>query len=214
MSSTRFALLTVLLLAASAPAALAQRWEVGAGGAGSFYTTRTATGPYGSADATFKPGGGFYASVAQVGNRFGGELRYTYLMNDMELKSSNGTTKLGGRSNSFEYNFHYYTKDIESTVRPYIIAGGGVRFFTGTGPDQAIQPTMNVAVLTMTTQLAPVINGGAGVRVNIARHLALRAEFKAAFTPVPTEIMTPTFGASLGGWFVNFLPMVGISYEW
>jgi hypothetical protein len=208
------ALTAGLLLFGALPAAYGQRWEFGAGGAGSFYQSRTVSGPLGSGDAGFKTGGGFYASLGQIGNRYGGELRYTYLFNDMRVKTDRGTTTLGGRSQSVEYNLHYYFRDGESSVRPYLIAGGGVRLFTGINGGPAIQPTMNVAVLTNTTQISPLLTGGAGVRVRLNARLAFRAELRTAFTPSPEDVITPTYGAKLGGWFFNVLPVAGITYEW
>lgn len=212
--NNRFALLLGFAMLAGAPAAFGQRWEFSAGGGGSFYTSRTITGSAGSADAAFKPGFAAYASVAQVGNRFGGAIRYTMLMNDMELKSNRGVSSMGGRSQSIEYDFQYYFKNSEAPVRPYLIGGGGVRFFNGTGTESAVQPTMAVGVLTNTTQMKPVFTGGAGVRVQMSRRVFLRAELRTSFIQAPEDVITPTYGATLGGWFMNFMPTVGISYEW
>lgn len=214
MMKSRFALYLGLAAVTLMPAAFGQRWEFGAGGAGSFYNTRTVSGPGGSADAGFKTGYGFHANLTQVGNRFGGALRYSMMFNDMQLKSSRATTTMSGRSQSIEYDFQYYFKNSEASVRPYLIGGGGVRFFTGSGTDTAVQPLMNVAVLTNTTQMKPVFTGGAGVRVQLSRHVFLRAEMRTSFTQVPQDVITPTYGSTLGGWFLNFLPSVGIGYEW
>ena len=73
---------------------------------------------------------------------------------------------------------------------------------------------MAVGVLTNTTQMTPVFTGGAGVRVQMSRRVFLRAEMRTSFAPAPEDIMTPTYGATMGGWFMNFLPTVSIGYEW
>jgi hypothetical protein len=208
------ALFLGIVALALTPAASAQRWEFSGGGGASFYTSRTMSGPGGTADASFKPGYTFHGSVAQVGNRFGGAVRYGMSMNDMEIKSNRGLSSMGGRSQSIEYDFQYYFKNSEASVRPYLIGGGGVRFYTGTGSGVPIQPTMAVGVLTNTTQMTPVFSGGAGVRVQMSRRVFLRAEMRTSFTTSPDDVMTPTFGASVGSWLVNFVPSVAIGYEW
>lgn len=210
LSSMFFVLAPGLFLA---PHAAAQRWEFGAGGVGSFYTSQAIQGAAGSADASFKFGGGFYASMGQAGNRYGGEVRYSFLMNDMQLKSNAGSVTMAGRTHTFEYDFHYYTRNSEASVRPYIIGGGGIRLYSGAGQDIPIQPTMATAVLTRTNHIVPVLTAGAGVRIAMTNRVFLRTELRAAFSPGPSDVITPTSGGSLG-WFVNFMPVVGISYEW
>src|ERR1035438_3994770 len=86
---------TFLTLLASAPAALAQNWEVGAGGGGNFYTSQTFTNPAGNAAA--KLASGFIVSAWLDNNtsgQFGGELRYDYEHTDLKLRSEEHTSEL------------------------------------------------------------------------------------------------------------------------
>ena len=84
MSKKSFSLLFGIVALGATTSAYGQRWEFSGGGGASFYTSRTITGPNGSADASFKPGYGFNAAIMQVGNRFGGGIRYAMNFNDIE----------------------------------------------------------------------------------------------------------------------------------
>jgi opacity protein-like surface antigen len=196
------------------PRAQAQRWEFSAGGAASFYTSRSVQGASGDIKAGFKPGGGFTVGVAQAGQKYGGEVRYSFLWNQMQLKGPSSDFTMEGRSHSLEYDFHFYLKDIESKMRPYVIAGGGVRRYEGTGAPTAVQPYMRNVVLTNTNETKPLLTGGIGLRYELSDRWALRTEFRTSFTPVPEQIFTPVPGSTLGGWFFQFLPTVSISYMW
>jgi len=202
----------VALFLAAAPAAFAQRWEFGVGGGGSFFTTQTLTSPAGSVDASFQPGFVATAYAGQTGRRFGGEIRYAYFFNDMKLDGQGHSFGFGGRSYLVTYDFMFFMGNSESKVRPYISVGGGVRRFEGTGQDMAVQPFENIAVLTRTTQMKPVISAGAGVHLRTSAHTALRAEVKAYFSQNPSDIITPVTGNGGNSWIVNFAPMLNIAF--
>lgn len=118
MSIRNWAWMTLAMVTCAAPG-MAQKWEVGAGGGAAFYNTKQVQGPDGTVNAKFKPGAGFTAYVGQIGNRVGGEIRYTMLFNSMELSGGNGggTSTLSGRSQAIGYNVLIYTNGKESKTR-------------------------------------------------------------------------------------------------
>ena len=202
----------VALLVAIAPAVFAQRWEFGVGGGGSFFTKQTLTSPAGSVDASFQPGFVGTAYAAQMGRRYGGEVRYAYFFNDMKLEGMGKSFSFGGRSQLVTYDFQIFLGNRESKVRPFVSVGGGVRWFEGTGQDMAVQPLEAVAVLTRTHQMRPVASAGAGIRIQTSARTALRAELKAYFSQNPSDIITPVTGTGGNSWIVNFAPMLNIAF--
>jgi opacity protein-like surface antigen len=200
-------------LALCAPAAYGQKWEVGAGGGASLYNTRTIAASTGDVQAKFKPGYAFSGYLGQLGERVGGEIRYTYEGNSMELSGRGKTVTLGGRTQAIHYDVNYYFGNKRAKARFYLLGGGGVKQFTGTGDSSSGQSLMSTAVLTSTSQWKLLVTGGGGVRYALNDKLHLRAEVRVYMTPMPTDVITPTNG-TLGGWTFNIVPMVGLSYVW
>lgn len=201
------------LIASFAPAAFGQKWEVGAGGGASIYGGKSISAPAGSVDAKFKPGYGFSAFLGQIGNRVGGEIRYTWLSNEMELSGLGRSFTMGGRSQAIHYDLSVYLNGRNSGVRPYVLVGGGMKQYTGTGTATAIQPLGSIAVLTNTSEWKPLVTAGGGVRIATGNKSHIRAELRMFFTEAPTKVITPVTG-SLSGWYMNFVPMVSLSYVW
>jgi hypothetical protein len=202
-----------LALAALTPAAFAQKWEVGFGAGGSFLTSETITNPAGNASATRDPG---LALSAWLDNNigsglFGGELRYDHEMGDLKLSSGGTTVKFGSQSNAIHYDFIYNFASSESAVRPFILAGGGVKWFSGTGTEQVYQPLSNIAVFSDVRDLKPLVSVGAGVKFNIAKSTLLRLEVHDYLTPFPGKLIAPVNG-SVGGWLQDFVVMAGLSF--
>jgi hypothetical protein len=206
--------LAAMLALAAAPAALGQKWEAGAGGGGSFYNARTITSPAGSAEAKFKPGFAASGWLGQLGGRVGGEIRYTFFKNDMELSGPGGKFSMGGRAQAIHYDaLIYFNGSSRAKTRGYVLVGGGVKQYTGTGDDVAFQPVGNIAVLTRTSEWKPLVTTGAGVRVALSERMHLRAEVRGYFTQAPKEVITPVRG-DLSGWLFDIVPMVSLSYVW
>ncbi len=201
------------ILISTAPAALGQKWEVGAGAGASLYNAQTITSGSTSVEAKFKPGYGFSAFVGQVGDRLGGEVRYTWLSNEMELSGAGKNFTMGGHTQAIHYDVNFYFNSRKSKTRPYLFAGGGMKQYSGKGPATAVQPLGNIVVLTDTSEWKPLISGGGGVRIAVGEKASLRAEFRMYFTQTPTNVITPVSG-SLSGWYYNFVPMVNLSYVW
>lgn len=203
-----------LALAVGTPAAFAQKWEVGFGVGGTFLTSQTITNPAGNASATRDPG---LAVSGWLDNNigsglFGGELRYDYERGDLKLSSGGTTVRFGSISNAIHYDFVYHLASTESPVQPFISAGGGVKWFSGTGSEQVYQPLDNIAVFSDVRDLRPLASIGAGVKFAIAKSTMMRLEFHDYLTPFPSKLIAPVTGSSVGGWLQDFVLMAGISY--
>jgi len=144
-------LLYTTIAALSLAPAFAQKYEFGVGGGGSFYQSKTITNARGNADAGFDNG---WAATAYIGNNMynhiGGELRYSYLHNDLKLSSGSATATFGGEAHAIHYDFLIHATPVKSTVRPYVAAGGGIKYYRGTGTEVQVQPMGNIALLTKT----------------------------------------------------------------
>jgi len=209
-----FLSLMFLALAAAAPAAFAQKWEVGIGAGGSFLTSNTITNPAGNADAGRDPG---VAVSAWLDNNigsglFGGELRYDHEAGDLKLTSDGTTVKFGSQSNAVHYDVVINFAPSESAVKPFLAAGAGVKWYSGTGTEEVYQPLSNIAVFSDVKDLRALISVGAGVKFNIAKSVLLRLEVHDYLTPFPTKLIAPMPGSSVGGWVNDFVAMAGISY--
>ena len=209
--------LSAVLFAAAvmcAPVALAQKWEVGVGVGGAFYNSQTFTSSAGNANASL--GMGFVAS-AWVGNNpkahFGGELRYDFGSSDLKLSSGGTTATFGGVTHAIHYDIVWHFSSDESSVRPFIAAGAGVKDYVGTGNEIPNQQLQSIGLLTKTSQITPLISVGGGVKMRIGTRAQLRLEVHDYLTPFPNKVIAPALGAKGGsGWLMDFVPMVAISF--
>lgn len=206
----------MLVLAAGALAGpvFAQHWEVGGLAGGSFYTKKTVTSPAGTGDVGFKNS---FAAGGLVGNDMynyvGGELRYEYVRGPLMVKSGGTEATMSGEAHAIHYDFLIYATKRGSYIRPFVAAGGGVKYFRGTGADVVFQPLNRLALLTRTGEAKGLGSVGGGVKVKISEHLGLRVEFRDFITPFPKKVIAPSIGASISGGIIHdFVPMVGITY--
>ena len=215
MSSHRIAivLLAGLMAGSTAPAAFGQRFEFGGGGGASFYNKLTVNSSRTSVDAGFKAGYGFSAYLGQLGNRLGGELRYTFASNQMELNGGGKSFAMSGRTQAIHYDLSFYFNDKKAKIRPYLLAGGGMKYYSGTGSTAVVQPFMATVVLTNTNEWKPLVTAGGGIRVVLNPKLHLRAEVLTYMTQAPTKVITPVQG-ELSGWYFDIMPTINLSYVW
>jgi len=204
---------TFLALAA-APAALAQKWEVGFGGGGSFMTSQTITNPIANADAGRNAA---FALSAWLDNNsssglIGGELRYDYEHGDLKLSSGGTTTTFGSMSNAIHYDFVLNFTPKESAVRPYVLAGGGVKVYSGTGQEQALQPLGNIAAMADVRDVKALVSVGAGLKFKISPAAQFRVEVHDFLTPFPDKLILPVNGSKVGGWLSDFVIMAGLGF--
>lgn len=208
--SQRFAVCAVLALA---PAAMAQKWELGAGVGGSTYLSHDVKNGGTTAQAGLETN--VAASVWLDENsqgRWGGEARYDYERGDLKLTSGNTKAAFGAESHAMHYDFLVQSGGRESRARIFLAAGGGVKIYRGTGAEQPFQPLSQFALLTKTTDLRPLVSVGAGVKWQISHAVQIRLEVHDYATPFPKEVITPNLNSSVGGWLHNLVPMGGISY--
>jgi hypothetical protein len=208
--SQRFVVCAALALA---PAALAQKWEFGAGVGGSTYPSHDVKNGSATAQANIETN--LAASVWLDENsqgHWGGEARYDYERGDLQLKSGNSTATFGAESHAMHYDFVAQSGGRESRARLFLAAGGGVKIYRGTGAEQPFQPLSQFALLTKTTDLRPLVSVGAGLKWQLSHALQIRLEVHDYMTPFPKEVITPNFNSSVSGWLHNLVPMGGISY--
>jgi Outer membrane protein beta-barrel domain len=207
-----FASIAIFTLA-GVPALLAQSWEVGLAGSGSFYTSQTVQNPAGNGTAGLANGFGASGWLGNnLNNLVGGELRYDYEHSDLRLASSGTTVNFGGMTNAIHYDFLLHFAPSEAHVRPFIAAGAGAKFFSGTGTEQPYQALSNLALLTKTSQFEPVISVGGGLKVGLTKSTMLRLEVHDYLSPFPTSVITPAQGSKIGGWLQDFVVSAGLSF--
>jgi hypothetical protein len=207
----RILLVTITAALAIAPA-FAQHYEFGAFGGGSFYSSSTITNPKGNADAGFSSGfsGGGYIG-GNMYDHIGGELRYTYLHNDMTLKSGSQSATFGGQAHALHYDFLVHATGRESKIRPYVAAGGGMKFYQGTGDEIPFQPLSNIGLLTKTSQVGALVSVGAGVKVQFSSRIMFRVDIHDYLSPFPDKVIAPALNSTTGGWLNNIVPTAGVS---
>lgn len=193
----------------------AQRFEFGLGGGGSFYTSREVTNQRGTADAGFKSG---WALTTYLGHNstdlLGGEVRYTYLKNDLKLDGNGGEARFAGESHAVHYDLLFHTSPRQAPVRPYVSAGGGMKIYRGTGTEVVTQPLANLALLTRTTETIPLVSFGGGVKMRLSDHIGFRVDVRDYFTPFPKKLIAPNVGSRIGGWIHNIVPTAAIVFTY
>ncbi len=198
---------------ATASAAFAQKWEVGAGIGGAFYTSQSFSNAGASATGSLSNGPVVSAWLGNnSGNHLGGEFRYDYEFNNLELNGGGTHASFGAQTQSFHYDFLFHFTPREAHVRPFVAAGGGIRMFRGTGTEQAFQPLSNLALLTKTSQIEGLVSVGGGVKLNLSSMFQLRLEVHDYLSPFPNKVIAPGLGAKGGsGWLQDFVPMAALA---
>jgi hypothetical protein len=196
------------------PAAFAQKWEVGVGAGGSFFTSETIDNPAGNASATRNPG---VAVSVWLDNAIGsgllaGELRYDWEMGALKLSSGGTSTTFASQSNAIHYDFAFNFASSEAAVRPFVEAGGGVKWYSGTGTEQVFQPLSNIAVFSDVRDLRPLVSVGGGLKFNVAKTTSMRVEVHDYLTTFPSTLIAPVPPSTVGGWLNDFVVSVGLGW--
>jgi|SRR5579862_2241632 len=198
---------------AAAPAAMAQRWEFGVGAGGGFYNSQNVNLAGTSAAASIQTNVATSAWLDNnSGNHFGGELRFSYQLGDLQLKQGSTTATFGAGAYDIHYDFLWHTASPESRVRPFFAGGAGIKVYRGTGEEAIVQPLSQFALLTKVRDLTPLVSVGVGVKVRLADHVQLRLDVHDYMSSFPKEVITPNVGASVAGWFHDIVPMAGLSF--
>jgi hypothetical protein len=207
-----FRFLVFWMALASTPTLFGQKWEVGGAVGASFYTSQDYKNALSSAKAGLSDG--LLASVwlgNNSGNHLGGELRYDYEKTDLKLSSGATSVSFGADTHAFHYDFLLHFTPGDSRLRPYVAAGGGVKFYRGTGKEAAFQPLSGLALLTKTNELKGLVSLGAGIKFAIAHALQLRLEVHDYITPFPKSVIAPAQGSKVSGWLQDFVASAGLS---
>lgn len=191
---------------------LAQNWEVGGSAGYNLSHDVKVTNGTASGSTGFASGVAFGALLGNQINRLvGGEARYTYQSDDMQVSSGSTKAKAGAWSSALHYDVLIHAVSKESPVRPFLAVGAGVKLYRGTGAEPAFQPLSNLVVLSHTNEAQPLISAGGGVKFSMSRRSLLRLDFRDYMTPVPTSLLATPPNSRLSGWMHNFVFMVGVS---
>jgi hypothetical protein len=206
-------LLAVCSVAAMLPSAMAQKWEVGVGAGGGFYTSKDVKLGSDSAAAKLKTSVALSTWVGQnLNDRWSGELRYSYQLGDAQLKRGSSEASFGAETHTINYTLLWHATPSESTVRPFVSAGGGMKYYRGTGTETVTQPLSQYALLTKASDLTGVVSVGGGVKFKLGAHSWLRLDVHDYMSPFPKQLITPNVGASVGGWMHDIVPMASIVF--
>lgn len=204
-------LLCLSILAAGG--VFAQHLELGAIGGFGFTNDLTVTSPSGSASAGLAKGGAFGAFFEEDTYKYiGGEVQYLYRYSDLRLSSGGTNVDFAAHTNIVDGGIVIHFRPREAHIRPFIAAGGGVMVLEGTGAESAFQKLGNFAALTATRQTLPIVDVGAGIKVNLQRHVRLRFEVRDYISGTPNKVIAPAPGASISGWLNDILASASVSY--
>jgi hypothetical protein len=202
-----------LAFLALAPPASAQKWEFGGGLGGSFYVARDVVNGSNAAEAKLDTD---IASSVWLGNnlrgKWGGEIRYDYQRGDFALDRGSASASLGGETHALHYDILWHGSDRGAKVRPFLLAGGGVKMYRATGQPVLVQPLSQFALLTKRNELKGLLSLGAGVKWQILQSLQFRLEVHDYITNFPEEIFVASPGSHGSGVLQNIVPLAGIAY--
>jgi hypothetical protein len=165
----------------------------------------------GKVGPTWGPAAGFVVGQS-MGDHWGGEFRYIFFQNDIQLESGGESTDFSSQSHAVHYDVFYYFNDFESRVRPYVAAGFGIKNYRGTGTEQSFQPLSDLVLLTNTSQTVFAGDFGGGVKVRFAGNGILRMEFRDYITKTPDKIIAESLDSEVGEILHHWAPLFGISW--
>jgi hypothetical protein len=204
--------IAIPLLFLSATVLSAQRWEVGGSAGYSLWNDVKVTNAAASGTTGFRPGIAFGAVLGNdINRRIGGEVRYTFIQDDLQVSSGSTKVTAAGQSHAMHYDFLVHATSRERSPRPFFAAGAGVKYYRGTGAESAFQPLSNLVVLTRTNEAQALISVGGGVKFPVSRRALVRLDFRDYITPYPSDLLALPPNSRGGGWLHNFVVMVGVS---
>jgi len=202
-----------ILLVTAAGICMAQTWEFGAVGGGSFLPGVPVSGPAGSATAGFQPGFTAGAFIGQnLYKHLSGEIRYEFTQNGLKLSNGGSSATFSAQEHAVHYDLLWHTAKKESPVQFFAAAGVGMKVFRGTGTEAAYQPLSQFGYFTRTQAVKPMASVGGGLKYQIGQRMYVRAEIRDFITPFPTQLITPAPGNKFGSLLHDIVPMVGIEY--
>ena len=166
-------------------------------------------------------------ATAGIGNRFvvgavlgedlyphlSGELRYLYQDGDPFVSGAGARANIQGQSHAVHYDFLIEARRREYRLRPYFIAGAGIKYSRSTGPAPLVQPLPAIVRLVNRNEISPLVTGGLGVRYRLADRVYVRADFVDYITTFPKNLFIPAPFGTDHGIFHQFTPTVGITFR-
>jgi hypothetical protein len=203
-----------LLALLCASVCFAQPFEVGGMAGYGAYRNATVDAPAGTA-------------TAGIGNRFvvgavfgedlfphlSGEIRYLYQDGDPFVSAAGVSGNIQGQSHALHYDFLIQARRREFRLRPYAIAGAGVKYYRTTGPEPLVQPLPAIVTLIHRNQVSALFTAGAGVRYRLTDRIYVRGDFVDYITPFPSHLFQPAPFGTDRGIFHQFTPTVGITFR-
>jgi len=167
------------------------------------------------------------AATAGIGNRFvagavaaedlyphlSGEIRYLYQDGDPFVSAGSARGNIQGQSHAVHYDFLIEARRRQYRLRPYFVAGGGIKYYRTTGPEPLVQPLPAIVTLTNRNQVSPLFTMGVGVRCRLADRVYVRVDFVDYLTPFPSNLFHPAPAGTDRGIFQQFTPTVGITFR-
>ena len=206
---------TVLLAGLLVQPLWVQRAYVGGLGGGTVYnkTNITSGSGDGQVGGAFGPAGGFVLGQTMKNGRWGGEFRYIFFQNDIQLDGGAQSVDFGARSHSAAYDvLYYFNDDVDAKVRGYAAFGFGIKVFQGTGTEDPFQPGSHLALLTKTSQTVPAGDVGLGVRIQMGGNWFIRLEFRDYISAVPKNVIAESLNSEIGDIFHHWAPLFGIAW--
>jgi len=196
-----------------APGCLAQDTEIGGAIGYGVYRDGSIYAPGGKAEAGIR--NRFAAGVVfgdDLYNHLSGEIRYLYHDGHAFLSAGGVKADMQGQSHTFTYDLLFHLKEREHRIRPFFVAGGGVKGYVVAGPAPLPQPIPNIASLVTVDEWKPVISLGGGVKFRFYKNIILRGDFRDYLTTFPRRQIVPAANGTARGIFQQFTPFFGVSY--
>ena len=209
--------LVCALVLAAAPAIAQEpaQWEVGVIGGFGCAPSLTVKNSVTSASTGYANGGviGIYGGEDMY-RYWSGEANYLYRMSNLKLSGNGKSVEFGGHTHIITGDFLAHFRPTGARIRPYISFGGGIEVIQGTGTESATQPLGNLAALTHTNEVLAVGEAGAGVKVQLTRHVRLRVQVRDFISHAPDQVITPAPGASISGIVNDIVGMGTLGFTW
>ena len=205
--------LLFLIMAVGSPLLAEGSHEIGVIGGITSYRKVEVSNPERSGEVgpTFGPAAGFVLGQA-IGDHWGGEFRYIYFRNDLELNAGASSANFDAESHTVHYDVLYYFNGQDARVRPFAAIGVGLKLYRGTGAEGAFQPGSDLALLTKTSQTVIAGDAGAGVKVRVGSSGMFRVEFRGYVTPVPDKVIANSIDSKISGVLWHWAPLLGFSW--
>jgi hypothetical protein len=142
-----------------------------------------------------------------------GEIRYLYHDGDPFLSNSSSMGNVQGQSHSLDYTALFHARPRASRLRPYLLVGGGGKYYRVTGPTPNPQPFPKIAALTNQSEWEFMVVAGGGVKYRVLPNVVIRGEFRDYITPLPSNLFRGVTGSTTSGIFHQFTPVFGVSYS-